>query len=160
MLQLLNWRLWAGLFLVTMAAAGGWRCFKLGEHAGLEQLAAYKADQVSQALAAEQAAHDKEHTLQASNQKVTANYENLKSATAVAVSALDADRMRLQDALAASDPGANPAARACADDAARVRAVVGACATALQKLARAADATEDQLVGLQDYVNSVVMPNK
>ncbi|NVO05649.1 MAG: hypothetical protein HXX19_06780 [Rhodoferax sp.] len=158
MLQLLNWRLWAGLILVTLAAAGGWKCFKLGEQDGLQQLAAYKAEQVAQALAADQAARDKEHSMQSANQKVTANYETLKAATAVAVGALDADRMRLQDALTASDPTANPSARACADDATRTRAVVRSCAAALQKLAGYADGTENQLIGLQDYVRSVVAP--
>ena len=100
----------------------------------------------------------KEQSLQVANQKVSQNYETLKTATAVAVGALDADRMRLQDAITASDPGANPAARACADDAARLRHVFGQCANALQAMARVADNQENQLVGLQDYVRSVVRP--
>jgi hypothetical protein len=117
---------------------------------------AYKNQQVLDMLAAEKAAREKEHSLQTANRKVSENYETLKAATAVAVGALDADRVRLSDALTASDPGANPSARACADDSARIRNVLGSCADALQKMAGAADATENQLIGLQDYVKNVV----
>lgn len=156
MLQLLNWRLWAVLALAGTLAASYWKAYHLGAQSVQADFDAYVSQLAQAELQAEQDARAKEHSMQSANLKVSQNYESLKTATAVAVGALDADRLRLQDAITASDPGANPAARACADDAARLRSVVGQCATALQKLAGTADGTEDQLVGLQDYVRSVV----
>ncbi|NVN99292.1 MAG: hypothetical protein HXX17_08210 [Geobacteraceae bacterium] len=146
------------LITAALIAGVGWKSYELGgEHARTE-LAQYKEQQAQDALKAEADARAKETAMRAANDRVKANYESLKTATATAVGAVDADRLRLQEALTSSDPTANPSARACADDAARTRTVVRACATALQKLAGAADATEDQLVGLQEYVTKVLKP--
>lgn len=152
---LLNWRLVAGLILCVAAAAGGWKCYVLGKKTVQAEFDAYKAQQVADALAAEQAARAKEHAMQATNQKVTENYESLKTATATAVGALDAERMRLQAALAASSAPGDPGAVLRADGTAKDY-ILERCLGRYETVARDAAATANKVIGLQDYINHVV----
>ena len=78
----------------------------------------------------------------------------------------DADRARgelgrLRDALSAASTGA-PASAACAaggaDGTANAGVVVGECAAALREVAQAADACEQRLSGLQDWVRATAAP--
>ena len=94
---LLNWRVWAAILLCLAQAAFGWKAYKMGESSSLNALEALKSEYTSQALAAEQAARAKEQSLQVANRKVSANYETLKTATAVAVGALGRTHRRGRD---------------------------------------------------------------
>jgi len=157
MMYLLNWRIWAAVFFAIAQAAFGWKAYVMGEKSTQKALDDLRFEYTSQALAAEQSARAKEQSLQVANRKVSANYESLKTATATAVGALDADRMRLQDALAArsvpGDPGASPGADASPE----VR-ILGECIDRRTEVAKDAQAVTDKLIGLQDYVRRVVKP--
>ena len=157
MMYLLNWRVWAAIILCLAQAAFGWKMYKIGGNSVQVTFDAYKNQQVLDTLAAERAARAKEQSLQVANQKVSQNYETLKTATATAVGALDADRLRLQAALAArsvpGDPGASPSADASPE----VR-ILGECIDRRSEVAKDAQAVTDKLIGLQDYVRRVVKP--
>jgi hypothetical protein len=156
---ILSPRVWGAILAAIVMTAACWKSYHYGASSVQVEFDRYRATITDQALKAEQAARAKERDMQTANQKVSQNYESLKQATATAVVALDADRMRLQDSLGgAAALSAESAARA--DDATRARYVVGQCAEALSKLAKSADATEDRLSGLQEYVNTVVKPSK
>ena len=111
-------------------------------------------------LALENAARDKEHAMQTANEKVIQDYESLKTATATAVSALDADRVRLQQALSRARSGnsaapANPQA-GLPPDAAPESRILSECLARYEAVAGDADELSNGLKALQDYVNNVV----
>ena len=152
-----NWRIWAA---VALAAAGAY-LHHMGYVSGRNEAQivfdAYRAKDLEQAMAAQAAQTLKEQAMQAANMKVKSDYESLKSATAVAVSALDADRLRLQAALAAyrGATGKDSGTGLQIDDS----AIVGSfseCINSYSDLAKEADALSGQVIGLQDYVNKVV----
>jgi hypothetical protein len=153
---LLNWRVWAALGIATMLAAGGWKCYKMGEQSVRAEFDSYKAAQVAAMLAAEEAARAREHDLQTAKQKGDAKYANLKTATAVAVGALDAKRMSLESELAAARSAAGNSPTSPGIDAAAEDDVLGRCADRYTAVAGEAKAQADKIVGLQDYVNNVV----
>jgi len=155
---LLNWRVWIAVSMAVLAAAGGWKCYVLGQKSVQVEFDAYKNQQVLDRLAAEQAAREKEHSMLTANQKVSQNYESLKVATATAVSALDADRLQLQSSIAAArgascDPKAGPATDATPED-----IVLGQCLQRYEAVAGDAKVLADQVIGLQEYVTKVVKP--
>ena len=154
MIALLNWRLWAGLALVTIAALGGWKCFKLGQQDGLQQLAAYKLEQTSAALADAQAYRTKEASLNQSLRSLTNAYITEKNAHAAAAARAD-DSLRQLETSLGSAATLDPAAAVGADDLTRTRYVLGQCATAFTALAQTADTIEARLTGLQAYVGTV-----
>lgn len=156
-----NWRVW--VFLVLIAANVG-SYFK-GHSAGVDaghaevqvQFDAYKQTALEQALAAQVAKDAAEKRMNDANQKVSQDYENLKTATGTAVRALSLDRLRLQSELAAShnpapgDTPAGPAADATAED-----RVLGECLQRYEAVAGDAAAASDQVTALQAYLSKVV----
>lgn len=150
---LLNLRVIGAVLAVVLMAAGGWKCYVLGKQSVASEFAAYKQQVTDQALKAEQDARAKEQVLQSTNRQVSANYENLKSATATAVSALDADRLRLQatlDSLATDHTGT----RSLTDASPEIR-VLGSCINRYEDVATDAQHASDRIVALQDYIRQV-----
>jgi len=154
---LLNWRTW----LVAALVASGAYLYHAGHVSGKaavqSQFDAYKAKDAEQALAAQIERQTQESAMSAKNKEVTANYVSLQAATALAMSALDRDRMRLQAALAAyrGATGKDSGTGLQIDDS----AIVGSfseCINRYSDLAKEADALSGQVIGLQDYVNKVV----
>jgi len=149
---LLNPRVWMAIILVVLEAMGGWKLYRMGTRAGDEKLAAYKAEQTQLQLDAEVKARAKETELINTNQKVTENYESLKTATATAVGALDAERVRLMSRLAAAsgapkDSGTGLVLNAPPQD--RIR---DQCLGRYEEVAGDAQALSDQVVALQSYI--------
>jgi len=158
---LLNWRLWAALGFVVLEAWAGWKLHHAGYESGRSEVQslfdAFRMQTLEQAMAAQVERQAQESAMSAKNQKVTADYVSLQTATGVAVRALDADRMRLQAIIAASrhSPGPDPGAGLPADDAAQV-GVLAECIDSFAALAGDADRLADQVTGLQAYVARVV----
>jgi hypothetical protein len=157
---LLNWRVWAVLLICLGEAAFGWKCYVSGKHEVQTQFDAYIASETKAALAAEEAARVREHDLQTAKQKVDVNYANLKTATATAVGALDADRMSLQSELAAARRAAGDSKTGPGIDAAAEDNVLSRCTERYTTVAGEAKAQSDKIIGLQDYVNNVVFAPK
>jgi Protein of unknown function (DUF2514) len=152
---LLNWRIWLLVFLALGEVAFGWKMYKMGGNSVQVEFDMYKNQQVLDTLAAEKAARVKEQSLQVANRKVSENYESLKTATATAVGALDAERMRLQAALAASSASGDTSAVTRTDGTAKDY-IFSRCLERYEAVARDAAAVADKAVGLQDYIKNVV----
>ena len=155
---LLNWRIWASVGFVVFQAWFGYTMYKKGQENVQVEFDMYKNQQILNALNAENVARAKERVLQSTNDKVTKDYENLKTATAVAVSALDADRMRLQSTLAASH---STAPKDSSTGAGIIESpedgVLTECLARYEEVAGDADALSNQVKALQDYINKVVL---
>lgn len=155
-------RLAALAALLLALAAGCWKLYHTGYQAGVtETQSTYQA----QALEAERQARATERAKVVALNQVETRHAQTKKAAAAAADAADTELDRLRTLLAtptaAPQPaGPDPAAAARADDATRARAVVGQCAAALTEMAATADTIEARLSGLQDYVRSVVGPQK
>jgi hypothetical protein len=155
---LLNWRLWGAL---AFGAAQAWFGHVM-YHKGMEnvqvQFEAYKNEQIVDTLAFEREVLAKEHSMQSANQLVSTNYENLKSATAVAVHSLDADRQRLLSALEAARGGAAPSdtGPGLRPDGSPTDWILAGCLGRYEEVAGSADALSAQVTGLQSYIRNVV----
>lgn len=154
---LLNWRIW----LCVALAVVGWNLHHAGYEKGKNevevQFTLFKNQQLESALA-EQVKRDAEwKRLNDENQKVSQDYESLKTATATAVRSLDADRMRLQATLAAYRRATNsdPAAPKRIDEDAAI-GVLSECIDRYGSVAATADSQADTLKALQEYVRNVV----
>jgi Protein of unknown function (DUF2514) len=152
---LLNWRIWLLVFLALGEIAFGWKMYKMGGNSVQVEFDTYKNQQALDTLAAEKAARVKEQSLQVANHKVSENYESLKTATATAVGALDAERMRLQSALAASSASGDTSAITGTDGSSKDY-ILSRCLERYEAVARDAAAVADKAVGLQDYIRNVV----
>jgi hypothetical protein len=157
MTALLNWRVWAVLSLAVMLAASHWKAYTQGEKAMQSTFEAYKAEQVAQALEADQAVRIKEVALNQSLRSLTDAYIAEKNAHIAAAGRAD-DSLRQLQATLGSAATLDPATAIGADDLTRTRVVVGQCAATLAKVAEAADSLEDRLTGLQTYVKEVCRP--
>lgn len=155
---LLNWRVWVAVAFAVAQAGALWKCYKLGEEHTQLAFDTYVNQQAQNELIAEQTALDKKYAMQTANQKVSTNYESLKQATGVAVSALDADRLRLQSALAASGATCNTSASASTDATAKDY-ILDRCLSRYEEVAGDAQRLSDQVTGLQSYVTTVVIPS-
>jgi hypothetical protein len=152
-----NWRVWAALFFVVAQAVFGWKIYSAGEAHGEQKLVAYQLEMMQKALVADEANRAKEKAKDERNQKVTEDYDSLKTATATAIGALDADRMRLMSDLAAArGTGAN-SATSTGIDATAEDAVLGGCLQRYEEVAGDAKAAANQIIGLQNYINTVVL---
>lgn len=150
---LLNKNVWIALVLVAAFVATGFKCYEFGKQSVQADFEAYKNEQVLDALEVEQTARHREKTLQLSNQKVSKNYEALKEATAVAVSALDTDRMRLQATL--DRIATNNSITGNIVDAAPEIRVLGQCFQHYEGMAVDAQRGADQVIALQQYITQV-----
>jgi hypothetical protein len=156
---LLNWRIWAALALAGAGAYLHHMGYESGRAEVQQLFDAYKLQTIEQAMTEQVLRQAKESAMSAANAKVSADYESLKVATGVAVSALDRDRMRLQAALAAyrgSAPG-DPQAGLPTDGNPEV-GILSECIDSFAALAKDADALSNQVTGLQGYVRDVVKP--
>ena len=163
---LLNWRIWA---VIGFAVLEAWAGYKL-HHAGYEEgraevqslFDAYKSQSIEQAMAAQVAANAKEHAMTLANEKVTDEYESLKTATSTAVRALDSDRVRLQEALRAARNRAAPGDTQAppGPDATPESRILGECLQRYESVAGDAQALSDTVKALQDYVRNVVKPQE
>jgi len=157
---LLNWRVWAVLAFLAAEAFAGYKLHHAGYETGRAQVQglfdAFRADALEQAMAAQVARQAQESAMQAKNQKVTADYVSLQTATGVAVRALDADRMRLQAIIAASrhPPGQDSSPGLPPDDSATT-SVLAACIDQYAGVVSDFDREADKLRGLQAYVSAV-----
>jgi hypothetical protein len=161
MLLLSNWRLWAIAGLLAANAVS----YSVGHHrgylAGKAEVQAtfdsYRADALEQALAAQAESTLKTQAMQAANEKVSADYVSLQTATATAVGALNRDRLRLQAAIAARSGATpdNPGPGLQPDAGPEVR-ILGACITEYESVASDAQSLSDKVTALQAYVNKVV----
>lgn len=155
----LNWQAWLTASVMTCAGfVYGHHVGDLGGAARVQQLFdVYKLQTLEQAMAAQVERQAKETAMQATNQKVTADYVSLQVATNTAVLALDRDRMRLQAALAAyrNTTGKDSGAGLQVDDSALVGSF-SECIDRYSTLAKEFDAASDQVTGLQAYITEVV----
>ena len=157
LLLIANWRVWLLAGVLGAVAASGIYGYRLGEKSTQATFDAYKLAQEHKAMAAEEAARQKETELQLSNQQVTQNYESLKTATATAVRALDADRMRLQSALAArSGEPAKDSSAIAGTDADPEGRILSECLDRYASVAGDADGLSAQVKALQDYISKVL----
>ena len=159
---LLDPRLWGLLIGAVLEVAALWYAHHKGVVSGRAEIQAqfdtYRLQAQQAALKAQQERDAEAKTMRETNEKVTANYESLKTATATAVRTLDSERMRLLSALAAaghsaapSDPQSGLPADATAED-----RVLGQCLARYEDVAGDAQQLSDQVKALQGYVNNVV----
>jgi len=157
---LLNWRLWAALGFAVALIGTGWKSYTFGYDRGSKAVQshfdAYRSTVLEQALAAQAEQTLKEAAMNAANVKVSQDYESLKAATALAVSALDRDRMRLQAAIAAyrGATGKDSGTGLPPDDSATA-GVLAACIDQYAGVVSDFDREADKLRGLQAYVSAV-----
>ena len=158
---LTNWRALAAVLFMLAELLAGWKLHHMGYETGRAEVQAeftlFKEQALEAAMAAQAERTAAEKRMADANQKVTENYESLKDATAVAVRALDADRVRLQATLAAyrGATGKDPAPGACIDGDALVRSF-SECVDRYSAVASELDQTSDTLKALQAYVRDVV----
>jgi hypothetical protein len=156
MMLLLNPRVWAAIILAIALGIATRFVYTKGAESVQVKFDMYKNQQISDALNAEKAVRAKELSLQEANQKVSENYESLKSATAVVVKSLDADRVRLQSILASrnSSPSGVTQTSTAANDPPESR-ILGECLQRYESVAGDADGLSNQVKALQDFVNTI-----
>lgn len=157
-----NWRIWAavGLLLTNVCSYlyGQHTGYANGAHAIQVQFDAFRQDELEKALAAQVAKNAIEEKLNNENAKVTENYESLQAATATAVRALDADRMRLLAALRAAhgDPApANPGTGLPADATPEDR-VLAECLFEYQSVVGDAEVLSNTVTSLQQTIRNIM----
>lgn len=152
---LLNKYVWAVLLEIAVAVFVGIKGYSLGESAVQAKFDEFVDRQTQLELENEQAARAKEHAMQAENEKVTDKYAALKKTTGLAVSRLDAERVRLQADLDEYRTASNSAAVGRTDDDPR-NIVLAECFDRYGAVARAAAEEADKITGLQSFITAVV----
>jgi len=159
---LLNWRVWAVLAFLAAEAFAGYKLHHAGYETGRAEVQglfdAFRADALEQAMAAQIERQAQESAMSAKNQMTTENYVLLQKATATAVIALDAARMRAlaelksaRDSSAPVDTSTGLPADATPED-----RVVAECFGRYESVARDAQEASDTLKSLQAYVKMVL----
>ena len=155
MFALLSPRVWIAVAVVIALAASHWKAYRTGQDAINAEWQADIAQRTAQALEASETARKREQELSRQVETQRGKYaEQIKNTRTVAAAA-GVGMRELQSALAGPAAAASASATARADDAARARVVVGACAQTVQGLAALLDERNQQLVGLQDYVRAI-----
>lgn len=123
-----------------------------------DAIAVMQAKQVAAALAASEAARAKEAELQSKVTKVANDYQTEKKRRA-------ADAVSLNDSLRQLQASIDSPTSTSASSPGRVngtggleRELLGNCSKALAEMAITADRLEGKVVGLQGYINSVMLP--
>lgn len=147
--------------IAVAVAATGVTAWKVQAWRYDTRIAAREAQIAQMAQEAEAAARRREQALQQRTDQVAR--DAAKRQTVLAAHAATSElvaRGLLNDIarLNARPAPANPAAARYADDAARARELLGACAEEYRGVAHAADRLRDQVIGLQDWASSVVRP--
>lgn len=146
------------LIAVVLAAVLGFThylSYKAGASAIRAEWNAQTTMLAQETLKQSEAARAKEQDLQAKVRKVSNDLQIEKNRRAADAANAD-DGLRQLQATIDSAASGDSATTIGVDDLARARIVVGQCAKALTELAAVADSTEARLIGLQEYVRSVV----
>ncbi len=139
---------------LCLALACGIQTFRIG--ALKEEIAAKEAAIAAATATAEREARTREQQMADAARKASDAYQANVSRVRASADGARTELERLRDAIASAGPApANPASAAGADDAARARYVVGQLANAAAQVSAAADACENRLSALQDYVRSI-----
>jgi hypothetical protein len=155
---LLNARLWIALALALALVLSHFTAYRAGKNVVRAQWDNDKAERVSQALMAEQAARQREQELVAALHNTEKKYVEQRQKASVAAAGARTELERLRSELAAprGPAPADPATPIRADDRTGLESeLLGHCATALVGLAQEADRLEAVVVGLQQYVRQV-----
>ena len=148
-------RIAAAIALALFLSGVYWKGHTSGAKSVQAEWDADVAQRTAQALEASETARKREQELSRQVETQRGKYaEQIKNTRTVAAAA-GVGMRELQSALAGPAAAASASATARADDAARARVVVGACAQTVQGLAALLDERNQQLVGLQDYVRAI-----
>jgi hypothetical protein len=155
-------RLTLALIVAVLLAGTHWKTYVMGQQAVRVEWDRDKAERVTLALQAEQAARAREQELVAARQNAEVRYAQVKKRAATAAAGAQSELGQLRDELATHpdrDPtGGNPGAAHRADDGTRLeRNLLGHCAAALVEVAADADRLEAIVLGLQSYVKQVCL---
>lgn len=148
-------RIAAAIALALFLSGVYWKGHTSGAKSVQAEWDADVAQRTAQALEASETARKREQELSRQVETQRGKYaEQIKNTRTVAAAA-GVGMRELQSALAGPAAAASASATARADDAARARVVVGACAQTVQGLAALLDERNQQLVGLQAYVSAI-----
>lgn len=148
-------RIVAVLAAIAIIAGGLWKLRHDAYHAGAESV---RKEYAAAATQAALAAIKTQERLQEAVQRVGERNEQAKRQNAAAAAGAEHELGSLREQLAARDRAdAAATGAACGAHAAGAeRELLGHCASALVGLAKEADRVEAKLIGLQDYVRSVI----
>ena len=148
-------RITAVAMVAVFLAGTHWKAYRTGQDAITADWQADIAQRTAQALEASEAARAKEQELTRQVETERGKYAQQLKNTRTVAAAAGVGMRELQQALAAPAAAASATATARADDAARARIVVGACANEVQVMAALLDERNQQLVALQAYVAAI-----
>jgi hypothetical protein len=154
LLALLSPRVWIAVALALALAAGYWKAYHSGYKARDAIAQVEEAERTAAALEASEQARAKEQELTRQIETERGKYAQQLKNTRTVAAAAGVGMRELQAALAPA-AAASASATARADDAARARIVVGACAAEVQTMAAILDERNQQLIGLQAYVAAI-----
>jgi hypothetical protein len=148
-------RIAAAALVVVFLAGTHWKAYTRGEAHVQTQWDLDIAARTAQALEASEAARKVEQELTRQVETERGKYAQQLKNTRTVAAAAGVGMRELQAALAGPAAAASASATARADDAARARVVVGACAREVQAMAALLDERNQQLIGLQAYVKAI-----
>lgn len=151
---LLNPRVILAIALAVFLAGTHWRAYVQGKKTVQAEWSIERAAQVSDALAASEAARAREQALQAAKVQVEVKYAQSKKTAAMAADAARSELVGLRDAIAraASAAPGSQASAAGRTDGAGIGDVLGSCVNEVQDLARNADRLAIKVTGLQGFI--------
>lgn len=148
-------RIAAAALVAVFLAGTHWKAYKTGQDAITAEWQADIAQRTAQALEASEAARKVEQELTRQVETERGKYAQQLKNTRTVAAAAGVGMRELQAALAGPAAAASASATARADDAARARVVVSACAREVQAMAALLDERNQQLIGLQAYVKAI-----
>jgi hypothetical protein len=148
-------RIAAAALVAVFLAGTHYKAYKTGQDAITAKWQADIAQRTAQALEASEAARKVEQELTRQVETERGKYAQQLKNTRTVAAAAGVGMRELQAALAGPAAAASASATARADDAARARVVVGACAREVQAMAALLDERNQQLIGLQAYVKAI-----
>lgn len=148
-------RIVAALIVAAFLSAGAWKAYSMGRASVQAEWDIDVAKRTAQALEASEAARKVEQELTRQVETERGKYAQQLKNTRTVAAAAGVGMRELQTALAGPAAAASASATARADDAARARVVVGACAREVQAMAALLDERNQQLIGLQAYVKAI-----
>lgn len=151
-------RLWMMAALAAALIGSHWYVFTAGKSSVQAKWDKDIAERAQIALAAEQAARQKEQSLVAQKDQLERRYVDQKRKSEAAAARANAELSRLRDEIraAASRPASkDPAPASRADGTNAFPELLGECAGALLELGQEADRLKGIAGGLQDYAKNV-----
>jgi hypothetical protein len=133
-----------------------------GKHEVQLQFDLFKEQALERAMAAQAERAQEEQRLKAINAHQKENYDALIHATATAVGAVDADRLRLLSDIAASRGSSAPVdpATGLPTDATPQERVLAECINRRAEVAEDAERLSNQVTGLQSFISGVCLGGK